>query len=150
MQYAFSFDPSRLQLDRIHAMLDTSYWFAGVRREVIEQAVANSFVLGVYEQSTGAQVGVARIVTDFASFAWICDVFVDPAHRGRGLSKRMMSEILSCPRFATIRRFCLATRDAHTLYERFGFVHVPSGNWYELRLPESNWMRPAVISAPQT
>lgn len=137
--YEVSVDPARVQLDVVHCFLSTCYWSPGVKREIVARALANSLVVGAYLRDGGAQVGYARVVTDRATFAWICDVFVLEAHRGQGLSKRMLAAILEHPELQTLRRFALATRDAHGLYQQVGFVPVAPNNWLELRPPPSVW-----------
>ncbi len=122
--YLISDDPARLDVDAIHAYLTRSYWSAGVPRDVIERAVRHSLCVGLYTAG-GEQVGLVRVVTDFATFAWLCDVYVLEAHRGRGLSKALMRVVMSHPDLRTVRRFTLGTRDAHGLYVQFGFVPVP-------------------------
>ena len=124
--YTISDDPERLDLDMIHRYLSTeSYWAQGLPREVLARSVAGSLPFGIYlekDGGAGEQVGFARVVTDRATFAWLADVFVLPAHRGRGLSKRLLETILAHPDLRGLRRFMLATWDAHGLYRRFGFA----------------------------
>lgn len=118
--YRVSSDPRELDLDVIHRFLSSdAYWSEGIPREVIERAVANSLSFGAYLD--GAQVGYARVVTDRATFAWLCDVFVLPEHRGSGVSKLLMDAVVAHPDLAGLRNFLLATADAHGLYERYGF-----------------------------
>jgi GNAT superfamily N-acetyltransferase len=120
--YEISTDSARLDVALIHRWLsEQSYWAAGVPREVVARAIANSLNFGLYHATAG-QVGFARVITDRATFAYLADVFVLDAHRGKGLSKRMMNEIMSHPELQGLRRWLLATRDAHGLYERFGFT----------------------------
>jgi GNAT superfamily N-acetyltransferase len=118
-QYEISTDPGRLDTALIHGFLRTSYWARNIPREVVEKSLAHSLCFGAY--CDGAQVGFARAVTDFATFAYIADVFVVPEHRGRGVSKLLMKEILAHPELQGLRRIVLATHDAHGLYARFGF-----------------------------
>jgi GNAT superfamily N-acetyltransferase len=125
--YFISTDPARLDHDFITRSLATTYWAAGRPREVIEKSIASSLCFGAYVADTKEQVGFARVVTDRATFAWICDVFVANSHRGRGLGKRLMDEVVSHPDLATTKMY-LGTKDAHGLYERFGFV-----NWQLMR-----------------
>jgi GNAT superfamily N-acetyltransferase len=96
----------------------------------VQRSIENSFPFGLYKGKE--QVGFARVVTDYATFAWIADVFVLPEHRGRGLSKRLMEVMLAHPRLQGFRRWVLSTKDAHGLYERFGFIklHRPE-RWME-------------------
>ncbi len=137
--YELSFDSARLHVDRIHAWLASTYWSPKIRRDVVERAIAHSITLGVYLVSTGDQVAFARVVTDRATFAWLCDVVVDEAHRGRGLGKRIVEATLAHPDCTTLRRFLLATQDAHTLYTRYGFTDVVRGRWLERRNPPTVW-----------
>ncbi len=124
--YTISDDLARLDFDVIHRYLSTeSYWAQGLPREVLERSVAGSLPFGIYLEKDGGareQVGFARVVTDRATFAWLADVFVLPAHRGRGLSKRLLATILAHPDLQGLRRFMLATWDAHGLYRQFGFA----------------------------
>jgi GNAT superfamily N-acetyltransferase len=137
--YEISTDPGRVQLDVVHGFLSTCYWSPGVRRDLIEKAIANSVVVGAYQKSSGVHVGFARAVTDRASFAWLCDVFVLEPHRGHGLATQMVRALIEHPELQTLRRWCLATRDAHGVYEPLGFVPVQPGRWMEMRLPEERW-----------
>jgi GNAT superfamily N-acetyltransferase len=132
---------ARLQLDVVHGWLRGSYWSPGVRRDVVERAFAGSLFVGAYD-SGGAQVGVARAVTDRATFAWLCDVFVAEAHRGRGLARAMVRALLDDPRLTTLRRFCLATRDAHEVYRPLGFVAVDPARWMERLGAPAAWQEP--------
>ena len=129
--YTISTDNSRLDINLIHDFISNhSYWGSGRAREVVQRSIENSLSFGVYlgEQ----QVGFARIVTDYATFAWVADVFIVPEHRGRGLSKWLMEVIIAHPRLQGFRRWVLATKDAHGLYEQFGFMklHRPE-RWME-------------------
>lgn len=117
--YVISTDASRLDLRTVHDFLKASYWAAGVPFEVVERSVENSLVFGVY--SGAEQVGFARVVTDCATFAYLADVFVLEAHRGRGLGEWLMETVFSHPGLQGLRRWMLATRDAHELYRRHGF-----------------------------
>ena len=129
--YLISTDRSLLNIELIHEYLsNTSYWATGRSLEVVQRSIENSLPFGIYKG--GEQVGFGRVVTDYATFAWIADVFVLPEHRGRGLSKQMMEVMLSHPRLQGFRRWVLSTKDAHGLYERFGFIqlHRPE-RWME-------------------
>ncbi len=117
--YEISADPARLDLAVIHGYLSSSYWSPGVPLEVVTRAVRHSLCFGVYHE--GAQVGFARVVPDRASFAYLADVFILEAHRGQGLSKQLMRAIMAHEDLQGLRRFMLATRDAHGLYRQFGF-----------------------------
>lgn len=119
--YEISTDPARLDLDVIHAFLREAYWSPGIPRDVLERAIAHSIVFGLYAPD-GAQAGFARVVTDRATFGYLADVFVLPAHRGRGLGVRIVDAVMRHPDLQGLRRFVLATADAHSLYARFGFA----------------------------
>jgi len=122
--YEISTDQSRLDIAAIHAYLTRSYWSPGIPLEVVERAARASLCFGLYEMTQGRQVGLARVVTDYATFAYLCDVYVLEDHRGRGLSKRLMQAVMSHPALAGARRAMLATRDAHGLYRQFEFRDV--------------------------
>lgn len=110
----------RMDLPAVHAMLATTYWSPNVPYEVVERAARHSLCFGVLH--AGRQVAYARVATDRATFAWLADVFVHPDHRGRGLSKRMLDAVFGHPELQGLRRFMLATKDAHPLYARYGFT----------------------------
>jgi len=118
--YEISCDPARLDVGLIHGWLAQSYWSPGVPRAIVEKAIANSICFGIY--APGGQVGFGRVVTDRATFAYLADVFVLDAHRGVGLSKQLMAAVVAHPELQGLRRFMLATRDAHGLYAQFGFT----------------------------
>jgi GNAT superfamily N-acetyltransferase len=119
--YEISTSRDRLDVERVHRFLSTeAYWSPGVAREVVERSIANSLAFGVYAPS-GEQVGFARVVTDYATFAWLADVYIEEAHRGHGLGKRLVTEVLGHPDLQGLRRWMLGTADAHELYRRFGF-----------------------------
>lgn len=116
--YTISTDPGRLDLDAIHGYLSgESYWAQGRPRDVMQRALEHSLCFGVY--AGDEQVGLARVVTDYATFAWLCDVFILEAHRGKGLGKWLIECVASHPQLQGLL-FCLATRDAHGLYQRYG------------------------------
>jgi len=130
-EYEISTDPSRLNIDLIHDFLsNNSYWAAGRARDVVERSIENSLPFGIYKGSV--QIGFARVVTDYATFAWVADLFVLAEHRERGLSKWLMEVIIAHPQLQGFRRWVLSTKDAHGLYERFGFMklHRPE-RWME-------------------
>jgi len=114
-----STDPARLQPAAIHAYLTRSDWSPGVSRAVVDRAIAGALCFGVY--AGDAQVGFARVITDKATFAYLSDVYVLEEHRGQGLSKRLLAAIQAHPELQGLRRFLLATADAHGLYAQFGF-----------------------------
>ena len=130
-EYTISTNSKRLDISIIHDFISNqSYWAQGRPIETVKRALDNSLNFGLYKNDQ--QVGFARVVTDFATFAWIADVFVLPEERGRGLSKWLMEVILSHPQLQGFRRWVLATKDAHSLYARFGFIplHRPE-RWME-------------------
>jgi GNAT superfamily N-acetyltransferase len=129
--YTISTDNQRLDISVIHEFISKqSYWGQGRKIEVVQRALENSCNFGVYKEDK--QIGFARVVTDYATFAWVADVFVLNEHRGQGLSKWLMEVILSHPELQGFRRWVLATKDAHSLYVRFGFIplHRPE-RWME-------------------
>ena len=117
--FCLSNDKSKLNIETIYGFLSRSHWAANRRPGAVIKSIQHSLCYGMYDDCR--QVAFARLVTDFSTFAYLCDVFVDEVYRGRGLSKWMMSCIVSNPDFAELRRFLLATKDAHGLYEKFGF-----------------------------
>ena len=121
-EYLISTDRSRLNLGIIHDFLSTSYWAAGVPEDVVRRSVENSLVFGVYRGEE--QVGFARVVTDYATFAYLADVFVLEAHRGRGVGKWLIEVVLSHPDLRGLRRWMLATGYAHELYRKYGFAEL--------------------------
>lgn len=114
-------DRARLDLNVVHGYLARSYWAGGIPRDVVERSVRHSLCFGLYA-ADGRQVGFARVVTDTATFAYLCDVFVLESWRGRGLSKFLMTSVRAHPELQDLRRFMLATVDAHGLYTQFGFT----------------------------
>jgi GNAT superfamily N-acetyltransferase len=115
-------DKGRLQVEHVHAWLASSYWSPGVERSLVERAIAGSHCLGAYAGT--AQVGFARMITDYATFAWLADVWIDVPARGAGLGKRMVRWFVDHPSYAGIRRIGLVTADAHSVYEAVGFHAV--------------------------
>jgi GNAT superfamily N-acetyltransferase len=133
-EHLISTDRSRLNLGIIHDFLSTSYWAAGVPEDVVRRSVENSLVFGVYRGEE--QVGFARVVTDYATFAYLADVFVLEAHRGRGLGKWLIEVVLSHPDLRGLRRWLLATGDAHELYRKYGFAELAqAGIFMEIHTP---------------
>lgn len=117
--FEISTDRARLDVALVHEFLRTSYWAEGRGRSVVERSIEHSLCFGVYQG--GRQVAFARVVSDRAVFAYLMDVFVVPEFRGHGISKALMRAVLDHPDLQNLRLFLLATRDAHGLYERFGF-----------------------------
>lgn len=123
--YTISTDKNLLDLDSIVRYLSKdSYWAAGVSRDIVQKSIQNSLCFGVYEEmgETTKQIGFARLITDMATFAYLADVFILPEYRGLGLSKWLMASIVSMPELQGLRRWLLATRDAHGLYAQYGFT----------------------------
>lgn len=130
-----STDPAKLDVDAIHAFLTRAYWCENIPREIVERAVRNSLCFGLFDGA--AQVGLARVVTDYATFAYLCDVYVRESHRGRGLGKWLIECVMAYPQLQGLRRFNLATRDAHGLYAQFGFQPLAKPESYmEIRKPD--------------
>jgi GNAT superfamily N-acetyltransferase len=125
--YLISTDPAKFDLDAIHAYLVRAYWCEGIPRETMERAIANSLCFALFRGK--AQIGFARVITDSATYAYLCDVYVLEDYRGKGLGKWLMECVMAHPALQGLRRFSLATRDAHGLYRQFGFR--------ELSKPES-------------
>jgi GNAT superfamily N-acetyltransferase len=137
--YELDDDLSRVDVARIHGWLTTTYWSPGVFRSVVENGLRGSaLVVGAYRGAE--QVGITRIISDKATFAWVCDVFVDEAHRGKGLARAMLRFALEHPEFQTIRRWVLATKDAHGVYAALGFKPLPyPERWMILHPDPSLW-----------
>ncbi|MGW0083360.1 GNAT family N-acetyltransferase [Streptomyces sp. NPDC003393] len=120
--YEISTDPARIDVERVHRWLSTdAYWALGRSREKQERAIAGSLNFGVYEMVSGRQVACARVVTDLASFAWLCDVYVDRAVRGKGIGTALVGAVREHLRPYDLKRVLLATHDAHGVYEKLGF-----------------------------
>lgn len=122
MEYHISTDKNDMDIDAIHAYLSRSYWSANIPLHIVSKAIEHSLCFGVFRNDT--QVGFARLVTDYATFAYLADVYILEAHRGKGLSKQLMKTIIDHPQLQGLRRMLLATRDAHALYEKFGFQQL--------------------------
>jgi GNAT superfamily N-acetyltransferase len=127
--FTISTDPARLDADAIAEMLKRAYWAQGRPRARVDRALANSLVFGLYDSEK--QIGLARVISDYAIFAYLCDVFIHEDYRAHGLGKWLMQTIHSHPDLQGLRRWTLVTRDAHSLYTQFG--------WTGLNDPES-WM----------
>jgi GNAT superfamily N-acetyltransferase len=119
--YEISTDPARLDVVAMHAYLTRSYWSTGIPFETVARAARNSLCFGLYEKARGRQVGLTRVVTDHATFAYLCDVYVLEEHRGRGLGKFLVGTAMAHPALTGARRAMLGTRDAHGLYRQYGF-----------------------------
>lgn len=119
-KYWISDNPARLQIDAIYAYLSRSYWAKDIPRETLERAIHGSLCIGAYDAEF-AQVGLARFISDFATFCYVCDVYVLEEHRQHGLAQAMTSLALRHPKLQGLRRWSLITGDAHGLYKKFGF-----------------------------
>ncbi len=137
-------DAARMDLDVIHGFLTRSYWAAGIPRAVVARAVANSLCFGAFDGDR--QVGLARVISDFATYAYISDVFVLPSHRGRGVGRRIMAAVMAHPDLQGFRRWSLATRDAHDLYRQFGFG-PPRNPDRQMEILDHPYPQPAAVSA---
>jgi GNAT superfamily N-acetyltransferase len=134
--FTVSSDKSKLDPSVIHGFLTQTYWSTGCSMDNVLQRIENSLCFGVYDGDT--QVGFARVITDQASFAYLADVFILENHRGRGLSKQLMAFILADPRLQNLRRWILATQDAHGLYAKFGFTPLSNTeNWMTVFNPNA-------------
>jgi GNAT superfamily N-acetyltransferase len=132
--YLISADPARLDVDVIFGYLAGSYWAAGRTREQVERSLRHSLCFGLYHG--GAQVGLARVISDYATFAYLCDVFVLEQHRGGGRGTWLVGAVVAHPDLHGLRRFMLATRDAHSLYSKFGFTLLSAPErWMEIYKP---------------
>ena len=132
IEYRISTDKNELNMGFIHGFLSKeAYWCMGIPLETVKRAIANSLCFGVYYGDE--QVGFARVITDYATIAYLGDVFIVSAHRGKGLSKRMMETIMGHPELQGLRRWILLTADAHELYRQFGGKDIKSPEkWMEV------------------
>lgn len=134
-EFEISTDPARLDVPAVHEFLKNSYWAKGIPVEVVRRSIGNSLCYGIYHGS--AQVGFARVITDRATFCYLADVFVLEPYRGRGLSKWLMECIMGHPDLLGVRRWMLATQDAHGLYQQYGFTPLNAPErWMEIHRPD--------------
>jgi N-acetylglutamate synthase-like GNAT family acetyltransferase len=139
--YTISTDKDRLDIPYIHTFLRSSYWAENIPVETVARSIDGSMCFGVYEG--GKQVGFARVITDKATFGYLADVFIDEGCRGRGLSKWLVEAIVSHPDLQGLRRFMLATHDAHGLYAQYGFTALPfADRWMNIHRPDLYKQRP--------
>jgi len=132
--FEVSTDPARIDLSVVHGFLTDCYWAKGIPAETVKRSIENSICFAVYHGRQ--QVGFARIISDEATFAYLADVFILPAYRGRGLSRWLMECIVAHPKLQGLRRWMLATQDAHGLYAKFGFTAIRSPErWMEIHRP---------------
>lgn len=143
-QIEFTHDTDRVDVDAVWRLLRETYWSPAIRRDVVERAMRHSIIVAALERNATTPgrhrvIGFGRVVTDRATFAWICDVVVVEDRRGRGIARTMVRRLMAHPELTTLRRFCLATRDAHGVYTPLGFEPVQPGRWLERRLDPSGW-----------
>lgn len=140
-EYELDDDRSRIDFVRVHSWLTTTYWSPGIALDKVQRAAeGSSLVVGVYKKSDGdnepgPQVGYMRVISDKATFAWICDVFVDEAHRGHKIATAMVSFAQAHPEHQGLRRWVLATKDAHPVYAGVGFTPLPEPDRWMIYLP---------------
>ena len=121
-EFTITTDPAAADVDAVHAFLSRSYWAEGIPRETVARAIANSIPFSLIHGTD--QVGLARVITDRATFAYLSDVYILEAYRGRGLSSWLLETIMAHPHLQGLRRFSLTTRDADGLYRRYGFTDI--------------------------
>lgn len=141
-EYAVSDEPERLDLEVIHGFLTRSYWAEGIPRQTVARSIEHSIPFGVYHLGNPeTQVGFARVVSDHATFAYLADVFVLDSHRGHGLGIWLVECIVAHPELQSLRRWILATKNAHTLYRRFGWDGLASPDRWMEWLPAGRYAR---------
>jgi GNAT superfamily N-acetyltransferase len=135
--YEISADTARVDIDRVHHWLSTdAYWAIGRSREKQLRAITGSLNFGAYDSTSGEQVACARIITDHATFAWLCDVYVDPSVRGKGLGTALVAAVRDHLEPLGLRRLLLATHDAHDVYAKLGFESLERPDqWMALMFP---------------
>lgn len=125
-EYSITTDVNQLDLNIIHQFLASSYWAKGLPLEVLQRSIQNSLIFGLYKGKQ--QIGFARLITDHATFAYVADVFILEPFREQGLGKWLIETIISYPELQGLRRWLLATKDAHELYRRFGFTELKNSD----------------------
>jgi GNAT superfamily N-acetyltransferase len=145
--FSISTDKSTLDLDYIHAYLSKrSYWAEHIPKELVQKSIEGSLCFGLYDQTR--QIGFARVITDMATFAYLCDVFIDEQYRGQGLGKWLMQTVMEDSRLQGLRRWMLGTRDAHGLYEKSGFTPLADPARIMHRLDPEAYTKKTDRSAP--
>ena len=133
-QFTITTKKEKFDVEFIHSFLTRSYWAEGISKEVIKRSIEGALCFGLFENDK--QIGFARMITDKATFAYLADVFIIEEYRGRGLSKWLMEVIMSHPSLQGLRRMMLATKDAHGLYEKFGFTPLNNvDRWMQINDP---------------
>ena len=122
--YSVTADRERIDIDAVHTFLSRSFWAKGISKEIVAKSIRHSLCFGVFNGAN--QVGFARVVTDYSTYAYLCDVYVLEDHRGQGLAVWLMEFVMGHPELQGLRRFQLVTRDAHSLYRKFGFQEPPN------------------------
>lgn len=140
-QFTISFDKDQLQRDRIYEYLSRSYWSPNIRRDLVERQIDNSFCVGAYEKGTNLQIGFARLVTDYGRFAYLADVYVLEEYQGKGIAKAMVDGLINHECVSTVGHWTLATKDAHTLYEKLGFEPADE-RYMMMRKSPDRWQNP--------
>lgn len=135
--FTISTNKRRLDIFETHRFLTNSYWAKGIPLSAVKAQISNSFCFGVYYHKK--QAGYARVVTDFVGFAYLCDVFIKEEYRGIGLSKMLMDEIINHPKLKNVKSWMLATKDAHKLYEKYGFEPLDKPRKYMRRYKFKDW-----------
>jgi GNAT superfamily N-acetyltransferase len=133
--YAISTDVARIDHEAVHRFLADSYWAADRPPEVIDRSLERSLTFGLFHD--GVQVGMARVVSDFATFAWLCDVYIEPEHRGAGLGRWLIEVVSDHPDLRGVGRWLLATSYSHSLYAALGFTELPHPGRYMIRRPSA-------------
>jgi ribosomal protein S18 acetylase RimI-like enzyme len=133
-EYWLSTDVTRMNVDMVHGYLTRVYWSKGIPREIVERSMQNSLCFGLFCGTE--QVGFARVITDYATFAYVADVFVLEQYRRRGLATWLMEFVMKHPGLQGLRRWALATRDAHGLYKKVGFKLLNPDRWMEIIMPD--------------
>ena len=134
-QVTITTEKEKFDVEFIHSFLTRSYWAEGISKEVIKRSIEGALCFGLFENDK--QIGFARMITDQATFAYLADVFIIEEYRGRGLSKWLMEVIMSHPSLQGLRRMMLATKDAHGLYEKFGFTPLNNvDRWMQINDPD--------------
>lgn len=133
-EFLISTDKTKIDIAVVHGYLWRSYWAENIPREIVERSIENSLCFGIYKSEK--QIGFARVISDFATFAYLADVFVLEEERGKKLSKWLMEIMIAHPQLQGLRRFTLATKDAHGLYAQFGFKpFAKPDRWMEIHQP---------------
>ncbi len=133
-EFTISVDQNKLQIDEIFSYLSRSYWAAGRSMDVVKRSVQNSLCFGLFHEIR--QIGLIRVVTDYSTFAYVCDVYILEEYQGKGLGKWLMSTAKAYPDLQGLRRWALLTRDAHGLYNQYGFTKLESPDmWMEISNP---------------